>query len=778
MKAKELKTDVAIIKDLEVSIGNILAETWTEPVGPTPFPSITNLRKWDFKLLQRYKPFYLPFCDLCCFCTFGKCDLTAGKRGACGIDIATQSSRFLLLSCCIGAATHIGHARHMVNHLIEKFGRRHPIDVGGLNVEVEAPIIRLVCGIKPETLGDLEDILGYVENQLTHLLSTIHIGQEGSSVDFESKVLHAGMIDQVGMEIADIAQVSTLGFPKADPEAPLVELGVGTIDIQKPVILCIGHNVLPATEVVDYLSERGLREKVEVCGLCCTAHDTTRYYSGAKIVGPITWQLRFVRSGVPDVVIIDEQCVRSDILDEAWKIKTPVILTTEKICMGMADRTSDPVDEIVDDLVRGKVPGVLILDPEKVGEVAVRVALKVAPLRNKFKSIPDENEIIERSKPCANCTTFECRRSCPNDLPIPAALKAASNGSLAKLADLYEACISCGRCEEACPSHQPIISFVLRACEKRLKEETFKVRAGRGAIQDIEIRQVGSPIVLGEIPGVVAFVGCANYPNGERDVAEMCMTFASRRYIVVASGCSAMSIGKYKNEEGKSLYEMFPGDFDAGGIVNVGSCVANSHIAGAAIKIASIFAKRNLRDNYEEIADYILNRVGAVGVAWGAATQKEIAIANGFNRLGVPVIAGPQGIKYRRLSLGRRENEEDWYVYDARTGDRIYVGPVPEHLYYVAETKEEAMVMIPKLCMRANDTTKGRAIKLTHYVDLHRRFFGTLPDDIDLLVRTQADVPITMKDEILKILKEKEWKERIVPDPTLLPRMIRRKREE
>jgi acetyl-CoA decarbonylase/synthase complex subunit alpha len=778
LKAKELKTDVAIIKDLEVSIGNILAETWTEPVGPTPFPSITDLRKWDFKLLQRYKPFYLPFCDLCCFCTFGKCDLTAGKRGACGIDIATQSSRFLLLSCCIGAATHIGHARHMFNHLIEKFGRRHPIDVGGLNVEVEAPIIRLVCGIKPETLGDLEDILGYVENQLTHLLSTIHIGQEGSSVDFESKVLHAGMIDQVGMEIADIAQVSTLGFPKADPEAPLVELGVGTIDIQKPVILCIGHNVLPATEVVDYLSERGLREKVEVCGLCCTAHDTTRYYSGAKIVGPITWQLRFVRSGTPDVVIIDEQCVRSDILDEAWKIKAPVILTTEKICMGMADRTSDPVDEIVDDLVRGKVPGVLILDPEKVGEVAVRVALKVAPLRNKFKSIPDENEIIERSKPCANCTTFECRRSCPNDLPIPAALKAASNGSLAKLADLYEACISCGRCEEACPSHQPIISFVLRACEKRLKEETFKVRAGRGAIQDIEIRQVGSPIVLGEIPGVVAFVGCANYPNGERDVAEMCMTFASRRYIVVASGCSAMSIGKYKNEEGKSLYEMFPGDFDAGGIVNVGSCVANSHIAGAAIKIASIFAKRNLRDNYEEIADYILNRVGAVGVAWGAATQKAIAIANGFNRLGVPVIAGPQGIKYRRLSLGRRENEEDWYVYDARTGDRIYVGPVPEHLYYVAETKEEAMVMIPKLCMRANDTTKGRAIKLTHYVDLHRRFFGTLPDDIDLLVRTQADVPITMKDEILKILKEKEWKERIVPDPTLLPRMIRRKREE
>jgi acetyl-CoA decarbonylase/synthase complex subunit alpha len=778
MKIKELKTDIGVIKDLELSFGRVFEEVWEEPMGPTPFPSLTTLRPWDMKLLNRYKPMYLPFCDLCCFCTFGKCDLTAGKRGACGIDIAAHSSRFLLLSCCIGSSTHIGHARHMVDYLIMKYGRRHPINVGGLNVEVEAPVIRLVCGIKPEILGDLEDALNYVENQLTHLLSTIHIGQEGSHVDFESKILHAGMIDHVALEIADVAQVSALGFPKADPEAPLVDLGLGTIDTQKPVILCIGHNVLPAANVVDYLSERGLRDEVEVCGLCCTAHDVTRYDVKAKIVGPIIWQLRFVRSGVPDVVIIDEQCVRSDIFDEAQKIKAPVIMTTEKICMGVPNRTGDPADEIVEDLVSGRVPGVLILDPEKVGEVAVKTALQVAPVRNKFKSIPDVNEIIESSKPCVNCTTFECRRSCPNNLPIPASLKAAADANLEKLAELYEACISCGRCEEVCPSHQPIISFIMKACETKLKNEIFKVRAGRGAIQDVEIRNVGSPIVLGEIPGVIAFVGCANYPNGERDVAKMCMTFANRRYIVVASGCAAMSIGRYKNEEGKTLYEMFPGDFEAGGIVNVGSCVANSHIAGAVIKIASIFAKRRLRANYEEIADYILNRVGAVGVAWGAMSQKASAIANGFNRLGVPVIAGPQGIKYRRLALGRRENVEDWYVYDARTGERVYVGPVPEHLYYVAETKEEAMVMIAKLCMRANDTTKGRAIKLTHYIDLHRRFFGTVPDDIHLFVRTQADIPITMKDEILEILKEKRWKERIVPDPTLLPRMIRRRKEE
>ncbi len=87
------------------------------------------------------------------------------------------------------------------------------------------------------------------------------------------------------------------------------------------------------------------------------------------------------------------------------------------------------------------------------------------------------------------------------------------------------------------------------------------------------------------------------------------------------------------------------------------------------------------------------------------------------------------------------------------------------------------MVIIAKLCMRANDTSKGRAIKLTHYIDLHKRLYGTRPDDVHLFVRTVQDIPITMKDEVLDILKEKGWKEGRIPDPTLLPRLIRKMKE-
>ena len=776
VKIDELKSSLGTVKGLELSIGNIIEKAMAEEVGPTPFPSTVDLREWDFKLLEKYKPFYMPFCDVCCLCTFGKCDLSQSKRGACGLDMAAQQSRIVLLACCIGAATHVAHARHLVEHLVEKFGHDLKLDVGGVNVEVEAPVTRLVCGVKPETLGDLEDVLDYCETEITHLLSATHTGQEGSNLDFESKVFHAGMIDQVGMEVADIAQISAYNFPKADPDASLVNIGWGVVDSTKPVIMVVGHNVPSAIGIVDYLQDNGLQGMVEVSGLCCTAHDITRYDPKAKIVGPISWQLRYIRSGVPDVVVVDEQCIRADSLQEAQKIKAPLIASSPKNCLGLKNRTQDPVEAIVSDLVNGKAPGALILDPEKVGEVAVKTAILVAPKRKKFKVIPSVKDVIKGAKECRKC--YECRRACPNDLPITEAVAEAAKGKLDALAELYDECIGCARCESACPQNLPLHSFIVKAAEKKMKGEIYKMRAGRGAIQDVEIRNVGGPIVLGEIPGVIALVGCANYPKGGKEVAEMAMEFAKRRYIVLTSGCAAMSAAMYKDENGQSPYEVYPGSFDAGGIVNVGSCVSNPHIAGAAIKIASIFAKRKLMGNYEEIADYIHNRVGAVGVAWGAMSQKAASIASGFWRLGVPVIVGPHGSKYRRMLLGRKDREEDWYVYDARTGDRVYAGPTPEHLFYAAETKEEAMVMIAKLCMRPNDTTKGRAIKLTHYIDLSRRLYGTMPDDIHLFVRTLADVPITMRDEILKVLKKSGWKERRVPDPTLLPRLIRKRKEE
>jgi len=778
MKARvridELIGDDIRAEGVELDIGRII-RSWEEKPGPTRMPGIAGLREWDRTLLRKYPPFYLPFCDLCCLCTMGKCDLSKGKRGACGIDMASQQSRIVLLSTSIGAATHAGHARHLLDHLIEGFGRSHPIDIG-TSVNLEAPIIRLVTGIKPQNLGDLEDVMDYCEKEITQLLSCCHTGQEGDNIDLESKVMHAGMIDHVAMEAADLAQISAFDLPKGAPDAALIDIGIGCVAPDKPVVLVIGHNVAPSIEISDYMDENGLSDALDLCGICCTALDITRYNHGAKIVGPLSHQIRFIRYGGADVIVIDEQCVRTDVVEEAKKVSTPVIATNCKNFQGLPDRTRDPVDKIVEDLVGGHAPGAAILDPVKAGEVAVRVAMGTYPKRKKFRGLPDEAAIAAAAKSCGGCEN--CRRVCPNDLPLAEAISAAGKGNLSLLGDLYESCIGCARCEGegVCAKGLKPHSMILGACRVRMRKKRYRIRCGRGPVQDTEIRAVGGPIVMGEVPGVLGIVGCSNYPGSWKDVGYIAEEFLKRRYIVTSSGCAAMHLAMYTTEDGQGLYEAYPGSFDAGGLVNCGSCVSNAHISGAAIKIASIFARRQLNSNYEEIADYVHNRVGAVGIAWGAMSQKASAIAAGFWRLGIPVIVGPHGAKYRRMLLGRKDRDQDWEVIDARTGERVYAAPTPEHLFAVAETREEAMVLVPKLCMRPSDTTKGRSIKLNHYIDLNRKFFGTFPDDIPLFVRTTADIPIAMKDDILKVLREAGWKEGDgrIPDPTLLPRLVRK----
>lgn len=737
----------------------IKAEDKWEPIGHTPMPELPDLRNWDLRLLKTYKPFYAPFCDLCCFCTYGKCDLTGDKRGACGIDISAQQARIVLLACCMGMSAHGGHARHVLHYLIERLGPDYKINLGD-QILVEAPHIRTVLGLKPETLGDLEKVMEYAESQLIQCVSALHTGQEGSALDYESKALHISMLDHVVMEVADIAQIVGFGYPTSKADTPLVGLGWGAIDRTKPVILLVGHNPVTAIPIVDYINEHGLQDKVEVAGICCTALEVTRYSERAKVVGPLSRQLFFVRCGIADVIVTDEQCIRTDMPIEAAKVGSALIATSEKVCYGLEDASKKEADEIVNEMLNhGKQ--VLILDPEKAAEVAVRVAMELAPRRNKVLVKPEE--VPELAKDHRLCNM--CSQVCPNLLPVGDAIEAAKNGNIQPLVQVFEKCIGCGKCEQECPRHVPVFKMMQAAASW----EEWKIRAGRGPIMDTEIRKVGAPIVLGTIPGVIAIVGCSNFPEEIEEIAEIAEEFAKRKYIVVLSGCSAMVAGMKKDKEGKTLYEKYPPDFDAGGIVNVGSCVANSHITGAAIKIANIFATLPLRGNYEVIADYILNRVGACGLAWGAYSQKAASIATGCNRLGIPVVVGPHSSKYRRLYLSRKE-EDDWTVMDGREKKLVDTQePSPEHLITVVESKERAMVTLAKLCIRKNDTPQGRQIKLTHYIGLHKQYLGTLPDDLHLYIRRTSDIPIFFKKEVTAYLEKVGWKEKpVLSLPTLI----------
>lgn len=86
-------------------------------------------------------------------------------------------------------SSHGGHSRHLLEYLTDKKGENFPIDMKS-SIDIEAPIMRIIIGKKPETLGDLRETMDYVEKQSLRLLSAAHTGQEGNYKDFESKVLH------------------------------------------------------------------------------------------------------------------------------------------------------------------------------------------------------------------------------------------------------------------------------------------------------------------------------------------------------------------------------------------------------------------------------------------------------------------------------------------------------------------------------------------------------------------------------------------------------------
>lgn len=750
--------------------------------------SITELRPWDLTLLERYRPRYHPVQPACSLCALGPCDLAQGRRGACGQDLDTFAAREALLLAVMGAAAHAAHARDVLDRTLAAGGPDLALDLGRW-VHIRLPITQIVAGVRPRRLADLVPVLDYVERTLVRLLAAAHFGGESHPLDLESKTLHAGTMDITAMEVADVAQIAAYSFPRGEAETPLLRLGFGDLSDDRPLILCVGHHSDVGHRLVHLVEATGAA--VEVAGLCCTAHDMARAHTGTpahshdhdhhphghghgpRIIGNLRDQLRFARAGRADVVIADQQCIRLDLLAETLRTGAFYLATSDQACAGLPDETQRDPAELAADLATRPVRAAFIADPERAAAVALalaesqgRVAAPAAPAAADAGA--DLWLSIDRCIGCQLCTDH-----CPLHLPVATAvydaqaITAAAGPQAPKarpaLAELYPRCLACGRCDAACPVDIAVMALLEDAAAAGAP--VGWVRTGRGPIDDYEIKATGPSIVLGDIPGVVAFLTCPEYPDGRDAAAWMAGQLAQRGYIVLAAGCAAMDLGW--GEE--TAYRRFPGGFDMGGVVNTGSCVSSAHALGALIKVAAIFLHRRLDGNYTEIADYILNRVGAVGALWGGITPKSFAAAAGANRLGVPVVFGPQGRNFRRMLQGAGAAG----VIDARSGRRTDGPPVPADLAVVADTREEALVQIVRLCLRPNDTTWGRQTKLRHYLELCAQLLGHLPPDLAACVRVADDLPAERRPELLTRLEAEGWQPSFIPDPTLLQGLVR-----
>ncbi len=304
----------------------------------------------------------------------------------------------------------------------------------------------------------------------------------------------------------------------------------------------------------------------------------------------------------------------------------------------------------------------------------------------------------------------------------------------------------------------------------KIPKNIWKAKPPLGAFPEEVVRSVGVPVVMGTMPGVVAVVGCSFYPKGVEELGIIVEKLARRNYLILTTECTALALSRYiTSETNESLYEAFPDN-----IIIMGSPTSVAHIAGLAVKIPAIFAKIPLRGNGPVILDYLLNRVPAVGLAWSTPNEATAAMAWGVLRAGVPVVVGPALAVAGRLFLGNPSDKERYMVFDNRTKKKVFAGPIPEHLLYLAKDPGEALIMISKLVIRLNDGNQCRSIKVSHYIDFYEEIHKTLPPDLDLYIRCEADIPLTRRKQVQEYLEKKGWEpmEPSLIDPTILPILL------
>ncbi len=663
---EKLRSDAFEAHNVRLVIGGIVFEEkeW-EPMGPAPKPPYHLLRLWDYFLFRRYTPTYV---------------------------VRDRDSHIrTLFSLTIAGTSHfIAVARSRLNYAYRKLGEDAELKLG---LDIEAPLTRTLIGIKPTVLSDLEETMSYVLSEYATTVASVHSNNESYYLDYESKMFHLGMLSLLAAEVAELAYMAIVA-KKGIKTPQQLEWGPGVADLTKPTIMVLG-DAPPVLDIVEKLEEKKLSSNVEIVAAGCYALDMWKLSGGkAKIVAlqpEVEDALSCELMKAVDVVVVGEYGAVKNLIEAAKRYGFKILVATPRACLGLPDLTLKNVNEIVDYLSKDDAVGAVVLDPEKLAEVAISLAVSLASKRSVKKEYSGSSTVW-RAKP-----------------PL-------------------------------------------------------------GAFPEEVVRSVGVPVVMGTMPGVVAVVGCAKYPKGVEELGELVETLAKRSFLVLTVECTALAISKYVSKEmGEPLYSAYPDN-----IIVVGSPTSIAHIAGLAIKVPAIFAKMPLRGNGPAVLDYILNRVPAVGLAWSTPNEMLVAMAWGVLRAGVPIVVGPALAVAGRLFLGDPSDRERYTVFDNRTKQKVFAGPIPEHLLMLAKNPKEAAVLIAKHVMRLNDGHQCRSIKVSHYIDLYEQAFGTLPPDLDMYIRSESDIPITRKSEIEELLRKKGWKpmEPALIDPTVLPILL------
>lgn len=717
--------------------------------------------QWDRLLLDRFDTVYTPASLDCGACGGGECKLEADLRGHCGLTLTEAVSLKNLKRCCQGAERYIRRARLLYSYFSDHGDPEARIDLGS-EIYYLAPIIWMVVGIKPRKLKDLEQVVSYLEQQILQVAAVANHQSGLSAKDMESRAFHSGMLAFVAMEVAELINISVLGYTSAGktdlnslmnwPTAT-TPAGMAGVDKTRHVVMMVGNGDIVPYELARQVKEGKLEDQVELCGLGDAGLKLTRVYEGAKVLGLSQELLKSIRLGVPDVIVLSDSGENLDVVAEAEKMGIPVIAAPGLYTLSLPDVTKESVEVIVTCLSQGQAAGVLVYDYAKAAAAALALRGKLPNKRTALRFI--DGKVSELAQAFLDCPQLNA--NCLAELDVLDTLKAAGQGDLSQLKRLERNCV-CAHCGSLSAGGVPLIDLILKASQEELLAESFNMRGGRGPLCHMEYRDVAFQMGFGNCIGFITITGDCHTPNAKEEVSWLVGELSERGFAISITGNAAIAAAFHKDADGKTLYEKHYTMLQVRAIVNVGETSANSHCQGGDTKLVSIAGKVPYRGNYAELADYQLNRYPTTVIVWGPVTDELIASIAGWARMGIPVIVGPRGEEYlERFFLGDYVEEDRWWVYQGFTGKKLRVEPCPNHLIAPVSDATEAVMMISKLVNNPNDMRDGRSCRLANYIDAYKLLDNDLPPDWDRYVRDQNELPLRLKFKLLRSLQEKGW---------------------
>jgi len=289
----------------------------------------------------------------CCrICYMGPCRIdpfssNGHSRGVCGATADVIVTRNLLREAVGGAASHIGHARHVALTLRAALAGDAPYRIAdrdkllavaqGLGIAIEGKADTAIAGeVVAKALEDFSRqdgapgnwlrlrtpkrefemwrslglLVSNVHNEIEEAMHRTSGGNDADPVNLLLATLRMGIADGTGLCMATDLQDIMFGTPQVRP----VQANVGVLEAGSVNVAMHGHNPVLSEKILEWATrlegaaaEAGAA-RVNVVGVCCTGNELTMRHGVPMAAHNLQSDLLLV-TGAVDAMVVDVQCI-------------------------------------------------------------------------------------------------------------------------------------------------------------------------------------------------------------------------------------------------------------------------------------------------------------------------------------------------------------------------------------------------------------------------------------------------------------------------------------